>query len=74
MKIDIRKRKYNKTKTTDGIHYEVDTDKVYECYEVAIYGRYYDVGSREELKRRMREDLEAVIKALDKEEREEEER
>jgi hypothetical protein len=70
VKININKRKYNKTVSKDGVHYEVDTDTEYECYEVAIYGRYCDVGSKEELKRRMKEDLEAVIKALDEKETE----
>ena len=67
MKIDIRKRKYNKTKTTDGIHYEVDTDTEYECYEVILAGRYTDVNNKEELKRLIKNDLENIIKALDNE-------
>jgi hypothetical protein len=71
MKIDIRKRKYNKTKTTDGIHYEVDTDKEYECYEVILAGRYTDINNREELKKKLIKDLQDIIKSLEIEKEEE---
>ena len=71
MKIDIRKRKYNKTKTTDGIHYEVDTDTEYECYEVILSGRYTDVSNREELKKKLVKDLQDIIKSLEVEREEE---
>ena len=71
MKIDIRKKKYNKTKTTDGIHYEVDTDTEYECYEVILSGRYTDVSNKEELKKKLVKDLQDVIKSLEVEREEE---
>lgn len=71
MKIDIKKRKYNKTKTTDGIHYEVDTDTEYECYEVILAGRYTDVNNKEELKKKLVKDLQDIIKSLEIEKEEE---
>ena len=71
MKIDIRKRKYNKTKTTDGINYEVDTDTEYECYEVILAGRYTDINSKEELKKKLVKDLQEIIKSLEVEREEE---
>ena len=74
MNIDIRKGTYNKTISKDGIIHIVDTEKEYTYYEVELFNRYYDIQNREELKQRIKKDLEDIIKALDKEKEEEKER
>ena len=70
LKIDIKKGNYNKTVCKDGIHHEVDTSKDYTYYEVNLFKRYYDIESKEELKKQIKKDLTELIKALDDKEME----
>ena len=67
MKINIRKGTYHKTVRKDGITHEVDTSKNYIYYAVEIYGRYYDIHSREQLEEIIKKDLQDIVNALDKE-------
>lgn len=68
MEINIKKGYYNRTVCKDGITHEVDTGKKYPYYEVEIYGKYYDIESKEQLKKAMKEDLEKIVKALEEKE------
>ena len=65
-KIEITKGTYNKTKTEDGITHIVDTSKDYTYYEVYLFKRYYDIENKEELEKQLKNDLQKVVNALDK--------
>lgn len=63
-KFDINKGYYNKTTTKDGLNHTVDETLEYPYFEVSLYKMYYDIDSKEELKRLIIDDLLDTVRGL----------